>query len=143
MSNPDRADTELYDGDAACADARDQLDAAEERLVRRRRGDGRADVPSMGIGPPVRRLGIETIAVGSTAALSERGRLQFRPRGAGVVSTRSTWAGYRPATAVPSPPEPEPHFYELEAEEYLQTLIQCEEDVEDFRSEAAEKNRQL
>ena len=46
-------------------------------------------------------------------------------------------------TAAPPPPEPDPNPYELEAEEYLQTLIQCEEEVEDFRSEAAEKNRQL
>ena len=52
-------------------------------------------------------------------------------------------AEFRALPAVPSPPELEPVSYELGAEERLQTLTQCEEDTEDYRSEAAEKNRQL
>ena len=47
------------------------------------------------------------------------------------------------APAVPDVPEPEPSFYELEAEGYIQLLAQCEEEVEDYQTEAADKSRRM
>ena len=44
---------------------------------------------------------------------------------------------------MPSSPEPRPDTYELEAEEYLRSLLQCEDEVEDFRSQAEGKNQPL
>ena len=106
----DRAETISDDSNEVLDETRDRLDAADdERSVRRRRELETVAEPSIRAGPPVRRLGIETIAIESTAALSGRERTPTRLRGAGVASTRSPWAGFRPATAVPPPPEPEPN----------------------------------
>ena len=42
---------------------------------------------------------------------------------------------------MPTPPELEPISYELEAEEYLWTLLECEEEMASSQAQAAEANR--
>ena len=139
----DRADTEIYDGDAAFEDARELVDAAEERRVRRRHEAEVAVVPPAEAGPPVRRLGIETIAVGSFDYLLVSDGVSAGRRGAGVALTRSSWAGCPSRAVMPSFSEPRPNPCELEAEQYLRSLVQYEEDAADLRLEAAAKNEQL
>ena len=89
MSNVDRADTVIYDGEAALEDARALLDAKEERHVRRRREVEIPHVPPTRDGPLVRRREIE-----SAAALPVNDGVPARRRGAGVASARSSWAGF-------------------------------------------------
>ena len=135
----DRADTEPYDGDAAFEDARELVDAAEERRVRRHREAEVVAIPSTKAGPPARRLGIETIAVDSTEYLPVSDVAPVGRRGAGVALARSSWAGFPSRAVMPSFSEPRPNPYELEAEQYLRSLVQYEEDAADLRLEAAAK----
>ena len=139
----DRAETELYDGDAAFEDALEQANTAEERRVRRRHEADVVAIPSTKAGPPARRLGIETIAVESIEVLPVSGVVPVGRRGAGVALTRSSRAGFPSRAVMPSFSEPRPNPYELEAAQYLQRLVQYEEDAANLRSEAAAKNEQL
>jgi len=141
MSRLDRAETESYDGDEALEDARDPLGAADDRQVRRRRGIDPERFPQIRAGPPARRLGIETMASGSTVASSVVEGIPAPIRGAGVALTRSSWAGFPSRASLPLPPEPGPNPYELEAEEYLRTLLECEEEMASSQAQAAEANR--
>ena len=87
MSNVDRADTVIYDGEAALEVARDLLGAEEERHVRRRREIDTPRVPPTRDGPIARRREIE-----SAAALPVNDGAPASRRGAGVAPTRSSWA---------------------------------------------------
>ena len=135
----DRAETELYDGDAAFEDALEQANAAEERRVRRRHEAEVAVIPSAKPGPLVHRLGIETIAVDSLDYLPVGGVASAGRRGAGVALARSSWAGFPSRAVMPSFSEPRPNPYELEAEQYLRSLVQYEEDAADLRFAGCEK----
>ena len=124
MAQWGREDTESYDGEEALEDARELFCAADDRQARRRRGIDPERFPQIRAGPPARRLGIETMASGSTVASPVVEGTPVPIRGAGVALAKSTWAGFRSRSSIPPPPAPEPNPYELEAEEYLRTLLE-------------------
>ena len=92
-----RAETVIYDGDEALANAQGLLDAEEERRVRRRREHDITHFSSWGDGPFARRRSIQ-----SAEALPVNDAAPANLRGAGVC----IWAGLEPLSAVPAPPEP-------------------------------------
>ena len=96
-SNVDRAETVIYDGDEVLGNARDLLNAEDERRVRQRREIQITHFTSWGDGPFARRRQIQP-----AEALPINDHAPAGLRGAGVRS----WAGLEPLSAVPAPPGP-------------------------------------